>query len=253
MKNVILKAEKLCKSFANEGTQNHVLDNVDLELYAGDFTVIMGSSGSGKSTLLYSLSGMDTPTSGKVVYKDSEITGLSEKKLAVFRSMEFGFVFQQVHLVSNLSILENVLVPGYMDKKKTKDEVKKKAEELLLQMNIADAAGRLPSQVSGGEAQRAAIARAVINEPGILFADEPTGALNRKNTQDVLTLLTDINRNGQSILMVTHDVRAALRGNRLLYLEDGKICGEMELPAFDEKDMKNREIQVNAWLSSMHW
>ena len=120
-------------------------------------------------------------------------------------------------------------------------------------MNIENAEGRLPSQVSGGEAQRAAIARAVINEPGILFADEPTGALNRKNTQDVLTLLTDINRNGQSILMVTHDVRAALRGNRLLYLEDGKICGEMELPVFDEKDIKNREIQVNAWLSSMHW
>lgn len=253
MKKTILQAEKLCKSFANEGTQNHVLDNVDLEIYEGDFTIIMGSSGSGKSTLLYSLSGMDTPTSGKVTYKDSEITGLSEKKLAAFRSMEFGFVFQQVHLVSNLSLLENVLVPGYMDRQKTKEEVKQRAHALLSQMNIENAEGRLPSQVSGGEAQRAAIARAVINEPGILFADEPTGALNRKNTQDVLTLLTDINRNGQSILMVTHDVRAALRGNRLLYLEDGKICGEMELPVFDEKDIKNREIQVNAWLSSMHW
>ena len=156
-------------------------------------------------------------------------------------------------MVSHLSLLENVLVPGYMDRQKTKEEVKQRAHALLSQMNIENAEGRLPSQVSGGEAQRAAIARAVINEPGILFADEPTGALNRKNTQDVFTLLTDINRNGQSILMVTHDVRAALRGNRLLYLEDGKICGEMELPVFDEKDIKNREIQVNAWLSSMHW
>ncbi len=253
MKKVILKSEKLCKSFANEGTQNHVLDNVDLEIYDGDFTVIMGSSGSGKSTLLYSLSGMDVPTSGKVFYGDAEITGLKEKQMAELRSKEFGFVFQQVHLVSNLSLLENVLVPGYMDKEKSTSEVKDRALELLKTMNIEEAKDRLPSQVSGGEAQRAAIARAVINEPGILFADEPTGALNRKNTVDVLNLLTDINNKGQSILMVTHDVRAALRGTRLIYLEDGKVCGEMELPPFDEKDMKNRETQVNAWLSSMHW
>lgn len=253
MKKVILKSEKLCKSFANEGSQNHVLDNVDLEIYEGDFTVIMGSSGSGKSTLLYSLSGMDMPTSGKVFYCDSEITSLNEKKMSDFRSKEFGFVFQQVHLVSNLSLLENVLVPGYMDKEKTTAQVKERALELLETMNINEAKDRLPAQVSGGEAQRAAIARAVINEPGILFADEPTGALNRKNTVDVLNLLTDINNKGQSILMVTHDVRAALRGNRIIYLEDGKVCGELELPAFDEKDMKNRETQVNAWLSSMHW
>ncbi len=253
MKKVILKSEKLCKSFANEGTQNHVLDNVDLEIYEGDFTVIMGSSGSGKSTLLYSLSGMDMPTSGKVFYGEEELTALKEKKMADFRSMEFGFVFQQVHLVSNLSLMENILVPGYMDKEKTKAEVKEKALELMEQMNISEAKDRLPSQVSGGEAQRAAIARAVINEPGILFADEPTGALNRKNTVDVLNLLTEINKKGQSILMVTHDVRSALRGNRLIYLEDGKILGEMELPTFDEKDIKDREIQVNSWLSSMHW
>lgn len=253
MKKTILKSEHLCKSFANEGNQNHVLDNVDVEIYEGDFTVIMGSSGSGKSTLLYSLSGMDAPTSGKVFYGNEEITSLSEKRLAKIRSLEFGFIFQQVHLVSNLSLLENVLVSGYMDKEKSASDVKAKAAEFFEQMNIAHAKDRLPSQVSGGEAQRAAIARAVINEPGLLFADEPTGALNRKNTEDVLALLTEINRKGQSILMVTHDVRAALRGNRLLYLEDGKICGEMNLSAFDEKDIKNREIQVNSWLSSMHW
>jgi len=253
MKKVILKSEKLCKSFANEGSQNHVLDNVDLEIYDGDFTVIMGSSGSGKSTLLYCLSGMDTPTGGHVFYDDKEITGLNEKKMAALRSKEFGFVFQQVHLVSNLSLLENILVPGYMDKNKTAANVKERAFELLDTMNISEAKDRLPSQVSGGEAQRAAIARALINKPGILFADEPTGALNRRNTVDVLNLLTDINNKGQSILMVTHDIRAALRSTRLIYLEDGKIGGEMELPPFDEKDIKNRETQVNAWLSSMHW
>lgn len=253
MKKIVLKSEKLCKSFANEGTQNHVLDNVDLEIYEGDFTVVMGSSGSGKSTLLYSLSGMDVPTSGKVFYGEVELTALKEKKMADFRSKEFGFVFQQVHLVSNLSLMENILVPGYLDKNKSSEQIKERAVELMQQMNISDAKDRLPSQVSGGEAQRAAIARAVINEPGLLFADEPTGALNRKNTEDVLKLMSEINKKGQSILMVTHDVRAALRGNRLLYLEDGKVCGEMELPPFAEKDIKNRELQVHSWLSSMHW
>lgn len=253
MKKVILKSEKLCKSFANEGTQNHVLDNVDLEIYEGDFTVVMGSSGSGKSTLLYNLSGMDVPTSGKVFYGEVELTALKEKKMADFRSKEFGFVFQQVHLVSNLSLMENILVPGYLDKNKNSAQVKERALELLKQMNIIDAKDRLPAQVSGGEAQRAAIARAVINDPGLLFADEPTGALNRRNTLDVLNLMSEINKKGQSILMVTHDVRAALRGNRLIYLEDGKVCGEMELSPFDEKDIKKRELQVNSWLSSMHW
>lgn len=248
-----MEAKKLCKSFASEGVQNHVLDNVDLTLYEGDFTVIMGSSGSGKSTLLYALSGMDAPTSGEVYYRGDEITGLSGKKLAQIRAFEFGFVFQQIHLVSNLSLLENVLVPGYMDKTRTKAEVKERAEMLLEQVNVKDAEGRLPSQVSGGEAQRAAIARAVINEPGLLFADEPTGALNRKNTDSVLNLLTELNNKGQSILMVTHDVRAAIRANRLLYLEDGKICGEMEMPQYIGEETKERETQINAWLSSMHW
>ncbi len=253
MKNIILKSEKLCKSFAHEGVQNHVLDNVDMEVYEGDFTVIMGSSGSGKSTLLYNLSGMDTPTSGKVLYKEKEITGLSEKKMAELRYKEFGFVFQQVHLVSNLSLVENILVSGYLDKARTKAQVQEMAATLLEQMDITGAKDRLPSQVSGGEAQRAAIARAVIGEPGILFADEPTGALNRRNTVAVLDLFTQLNKSGQSILMVTHDVRAALRGNRILYLEDGKIGGELTLPPFDSESIKSRETQVNAWLSSMHW
>lgn len=253
MKEVILETEKLCKSFANEGVQNHVLDNIDLKLYDGDFTVIMGASGSGKSTLLYSISGMDLPTSGKVIYKGEDITDISEKQMTGIRVNEFGFVFQQAHLVNNLSLRENILVPGYMNKKINEADVKKRTDELLKQMNIYDAKDRLPSMVSGGEAQRAAIARAVINNPGLIFADEPTGALNKKNTEDVLDLLTHINSEGQNILMVTHDVRAAIRGNRILYLEDGKICGEMTLPVYDRADAKNREIQVNSWLSSMQW
>lgn len=253
MKNVILEAKKLNKSFANNGVQNHVINNLDLQIYEGDFTVIMGASGSGKSTLLYSISGMDRPSSGEVIYKDKDITKLNERRMAELRVNEFGFVFQQVHLVSNLTVLENILVPGYMNKEKNASEVRQEAMELLEQLNIADTANRLPSQVSGGEAQRGAIARAVINHPGILFADEPTGALNRKNTKDVLKLFSELNAKGQTILMVTHDVKAAIYATRVIYIEDGQVCGELELPPFDEESKKSRETQLNAWLSSLQW
>lgn len=253
MKESILSSKNLCKSFANDGVQNHVLNNVDVEIYKGDFTVIMGASGSGKSTLLYCLSGMDTVTSGDVIYKSEVISSYREKKMAKLRTEDFGFVFQQMHLVSNLTLFENVTVAGYLSSKMTAAQVEERAKNLLESVNIDTQKNRLPSQVSGGEAQRAAIARAVINQPALVFADEPTGALNRRNTQEVLELLKKLNEQGQSILMVTHDIRAAIRANRLLYLEDGKIRGEMELPTYDEADVKNREKQVNAWLSSMEW
>ena len=253
MKNTILSAKGLCKSFAHNGGQLHILSHVGLELYKGDFTVIMGASGSGKSTLLYALSGMDRATAGQVIYNGRDIVAMKEKELAKLRHTDFGFIFQQMHLVSNLSLLENVLVPGYLDKSKTAAEVKTRAGELLEQMGISKVETHLPSQVSGGEQQRCAIARAVINTPALLFADEPTGALNRKNTTEVLNLLTELNRSGQSILMVTHDMRAALRATRLLYLVDGKIMGDLELAPYLPEEEKSRETQVNAWLSSMEW
>ena len=253
MKNTILSAKGLCKSFAHNGGQLHILTHVDLELYKGDFTVIMGASGSGKSTLLYALSGMDRATAGHVIYNGRDIVTMKEKELAKLRHTDFGFIFQQMHLVSNLNLLENILVPGYLNKSKTATEVKTRAGELLDQMGISKVETHLPSQVSGGEQQRCAIARAVINTPALLFADEPTGALNRKNTTEVLNLLTELNRSGQSILMVTHDMRAALRATRLLYLVDGKIMGDLELVPYRTEEEKSRETQVNAWLSSMEW
>lgn len=252
-KEIILRASGLCKSFASNHRQNHVLDNIDIEIYRGDFTVIMGASGSGKSTLLYCLSGMDSATSGEIFYGQQPIHHLKEKQMAKLRAEAFGFVFQQMHLVSNLSLLENVLISGYLSSKMSAQEVHENALALLAKMHVAEAKDRLVSQVSGGEAQRAAIARAVIGKPGILFTDEPTGALNRRNTEEVLGLLSELNSDGQSILMVTHDVRAAARANRLLYLEDGKIRGEMPMPPFEQKELKAREAQINAWLSSMEW
>ena len=253
MSEQILSAKGLCKSFANNGEQNHVLSGVDIELYKNDFTVIMGSSGSGKSTLLYCLSGMDVPTSGTVIYNNKTISDYNEKQLSLLRRGDFGFVFQQMHLVSNLTLLENVVVPGYLKKGVSASAVNERANYLLDTFGLCEAKKRLPKQTSGGEQQRAAIARALISEPALLFADEPTGALNRKNGTDVLDLLTKINHEGQSILMVTHDVRSALRANRLLYLEDGSIIGELTLPPYHADDEKARETQVSAWLSSMRW
>lgn len=253
MSSSILTAEGLCKSFAYNGGQLHILSHIDLQLYKGDFTVVMGASGSGKSTLLYALSGMDRPTAGKVLYEEKDLTAASEAELSRLRQTDFGFIFQQIHLVGNLSLLENVLVCGYLDKSRTAAETGRRAKELLERMGISKIKGHLPSKVSGGEQQRCAIARAVINKPKLLFADEPTGALNRKNTIEVLNLLNEINAEGQSILMVTHDIKAAIRATRLLYLEDGKITGELTLPPYVREEEKSRETQVNAWLTSLEW
>jgi putative ABC transport system ATP-binding protein len=224
-----------------------------MQLYEGDFTVIMGASGSGKSTLLYALSGMDSATSGSVMYGDTDITGLNEKKLAELRHSDFGFVFQQMHLVSNLTIFENVAVAGYLNKTVSAKQTDERVSELLEKMNISHIKSHLPSQVSGGEQQRCAIARAVVNKPKLIFADEPTGALNRKNSQDVLDLLTELNKEGQSILMVTHDLRAAARADRILYLSDGKILGDLNMPPYVPQEIKSRETQINAWLTSLEW
>lgn len=253
MKQILLSGKDVCKDFSGHGVRNQVLDMVNVDIYAGDFTIIMGASGAGKSTLLYTLSGMDQLSGGKVFYKNQEISGYGEKNMTGLRSREFGFVFQQTHLVSNLTLFENVAVAGYVNNTKSAEEVRGQAGHLLEQMNVLHAKDRLPSQVSGGEAQRAAVARAMINTPGLVFADEPTGALNRRNSEDVLNLLTELHVSGQSILMVTHDLRSAVRGNRLLYLDDGKITGELALDVFTGESVKDRESKVNEWLAAMEW
>lgn len=253
MKQILLQGENIYKEFSQGGTNTLILDDVNVEIYNGDFTVIMGASGAGKSTLLYSLSGMDSITSGEVTYKNKKISSLSEKQMARLSADEFGFVFQQTHLVSNLTLFENVAVAGYVCSKHSPKQTQKKALALLAQMKVQSAESRVPSQVSGGEAQRAAIARAMIGNPGIIFADEPTGALNKSNSEEVLNLLTDLNTSGQSVLMVTHDIRAAIRGTRILYLEDGKILNELSLSVYSKVAAKEREEKVMQWLTSLQW
>lgn len=251
MREILLRGEGVTKQFP--GSTEPVLKAIDIAVYKGDFTIVMGPSGAGKSTLLYALSGMDTIAEGRVFYREQEITRLKETQMAKLRSREFGFVFQQTHLVSNLTLFENVAVAGYLNRDVSGKDTQERASSLLSQMNVNGARNRMPNQTSGGEAQRAAIARAMINEPGILFADEPTGALNKRNTDEVLSLLTELNQKGQSILMVTHDVRAAIRGNRILYLEDGKVLDEMTLLAFTLETARGREESVSAWLTSLAW
>lgn len=249
----LIKANKICKTYANDGVQNHVLSNIDLEINGGEFVVIMGASGSGKSTLLYCLSGMTTVTSGEVIYDNKDICKMKEKELTGIRSNGFGFVFQQMNLVPNLTLRENVAVPGYLKKNKTRKEVDARVDELLKTVGIYDVKDHNPARTSGGQQQRCAIARGLINEPKILFADEPTGALNRSTSQDVLNLFTDFNNKGQTILLVTHDIKTAIRATRILYIEDGSIKGELKLGSFKDAEEKAREAQVNSWLTSLNW
>lgn len=252
MSNVIISTNKLCKSFSNAGLQQHVLKNLDIEINEGDFTVIMGSSGAGKSTLMYALSGMDKPTLGKINFAGQNISSLSNDKLAVLRRRNFGFVFQQVYLLDSMSVMDNVIASGLLINKDRK-EIVRRAKELFSQVELNETIWRkFPSQLSGGEAQRAGIVRALINNPKIVFADEPTGALNSTYGKAVLDVLTKVNEKGQSIVMVTHDLNSARRGNRIIYLKDGVICGECILGKYISGD-KDRHEKLRSFLMEMGW
>lgn len=252
MKEILLKTEKLSKTFSNGGAMQHVLKNIDLQLYKGDFTVIMGASGAGKSTLLYALSGMDTPTLGTITFGDLVISNLSQDGLAVFRRDHCGFVFQQIYLIDGMSVMDNVLSAGLLVNR-DKNMLVTRAKELFRAVDIPEETQKkFPTQISGGEAQRVGIVRALINSPEILFADEPTGALNSKTGLDVLDTLTKFNEQGQSIVMVTHDKRSARRGSRILYLKDGVILGECDLGRYTHGDAGRHE-KLSAFLEEMGW
>lgn len=252
MKEILLKTEQLSKSFSSGGAMQHVLKNIDMELYKGDFTVIMGASGAGKSTLLYALSGMDTPTLGKITFGKKIISDLNSDGLAVFRREHCGFVFQQIYLIDTMSVKDNVLAAGLLVSK-DKRSVLSRAKELFKAVDISEETQRkFPTQISGGEAQRVGIVRALINSPEILFADEPTGALNSKTGLDVLNTLTKFNEQGQSVVMVTHDMRSARRGNRILYLKDGSVLGECDLGKYRPND-EERHKKLSDFLTKMGW
>lgn len=253
----LITTHKLGKTFSQGGLQQHVLKNIDLTIYRGDFTVIMGSSGSGKSTLLYALSGIDKPTLGEIYFANHELTGMNADQLAVFRRAHCGFVFQQIHLLDTMSVLDNVLSSAYLVQRNRR-EAAAKAKELLGRVGITPETQRkFPAQISGGEAQRAGIVRALINAPLALFADEPTGALNSASGESVLDMFTEVNGQGQSIVMVTHDIKTALRGNRILYLRDGVVIDELRLEPYKSgsaaADASQRQEKLQRFLGGLGW
>lgn len=252
MAQAILTTQKLCKTFSHAGMQQHVLKNLDMEIREGDFTVIMGASGAGKSTLLYALSGMDKPTLGEINFAGQKISAFNNDQLAIFRRENCGFVFQQVFLMDSMSVMDNVLACGFLNGE-AKKTVVARAKSLFSQVGLTETDwSKFPSQLSGGEAQRAGMVRALINTPKVVFADEPTGALNSAAGKAVLDLLTQVHQNGQSIVLVTHDLRSARRGNRILYLRDGVVCGECDLGGYKSGD-KARHTKLNAFLQEMGW
>ncbi|MFC6333242.1 ABC transporter ATP-binding protein [Paenibacillus septentrionalis] len=253
MSESLIVTEKLCKTYSTGGNQQHVLKNLDLTLHKGDFTVIMGASGSGKSTLLYALSGMDQPTLGSILFNNKNISKLNQDQLALFRRKHCGFVFQNINLLDHMSVLDNILASGLLVSK-NKKEVIKQAKELLSHVGLQERDwSKFPSQLSGGEAQRVGIVRALINRPQIVFADEPTGALNSSSSDAVLDVLSSVNENGQSIVMVTHDLKTALRGNRVLFLRDGMIYGDLRLDPYYNNNREQRQQQLQAFLNEMGW
>lgn len=252
MKEVLISAKNLKKEFGIGETSQLIYEDLSLDIYKGDFTVIMGSSGAGKSTLMYSLSGMDRPTDGSIFFNGTDITKYNDDQLAVFRRKNCGFVFQQIYLLEKMSLMDNVLTAGALCNN-NKKEVLQKAKELFELVNIPKVTQKkFSTQVSGGEAQRAGIVRAIINTPEVVFADEPTGALNSNNSDAVLDVFTGIHKKGQSIIMVTHDKKTALRGNRILYIKDGQIFGECNLENYSANN-KDRELKLEKFLSEMGW
>lgn len=247
----ILEAKKLNKAYVNsQGFQQSVLQGIELQIWPREFVAIMGPSGSGKSTLLYSISGMDKISSGSVIFEGHEIADRSEEELAEVRLTKMGFIFQQMHLLKNLNIRDNIILSAYRAKKLSRNTINKRANKLMSRTGILSLADRDITQVSGGQLQRAAICRALINEPLMVIGDEPTGALNSKSAGEIMEILNEINHEGTTILLATHDSKVAANAERILYMLDGKITAQLHLGKYNKVNgnLKNREEQIIAWL-----
>ena len=254
--NAILEVRDLCKTYIVNKRQNNVLKNINLTINSGEMVAVMGPSGSGKSTLLYTVSGMDEPSAGQVIFDGKEMSGLNAKDLAKIRLDDMGFIFQQMYMLRNLSIGDNILLPAFQSKipgRSRKDKVRR-GQKLMRRLGIIEIAENDVNEVSGGQLQRACICRSMINSPKMLFADEPTGALNRASSDGVISELAGLNRDGTTILLVTHDVKVASSCSRVLYLVDGSISGQYNLD--QEKpgaDSRERERALSSWLMDMGW
>lgn len=246
-----LHTSEVTKTFFSTTPPAQVLNGIDLTVREGEFLVVMGASGSGKSTLLYCISGMDRPTSGTVLLEGQDLTSLSDTEMSHVRLTKMGFVFQQAYFLSNLNIGDNILLPVLQADPKLKDVGIARVEALMERFGIAHVKEHGITEVSGGQLQRASVCRALAVEPSILFADEPTGALNSTMTIEVMDALTDVHREGTTVVMVTHDAACAARADRVIYLRDGLLVDSRELGAWDEDQTAAREEDLLAWLHEM--
>jgi len=252
----VLEAKNLCKTYIVNKRQNNVLKNVNLTVEEGEMVAVMGPSGSGKSTLLYTVSGMDRLTAGEVLFDGKSIEKLNDKELAELRLNEMGFIFQQMYMLKNLTVLDNIILPACQSKKlaESRKETVARGQELMRKLGIIEVADNDINEVSGGQLQRACICRSMINKPSMLFADEPTGALNRTSSDEVMEELTKLNAEGTTIMLVTHDVKVAARCSRVLYIVDGNIKGEYNFDKMKQaSELRERERSLNNWLMEMGW
>nr|WP_154957822.1 ABC transporter ATP-binding protein [Paenibacillus xylanexedens] len=250
----ILEARDVNKSVAIvENEEQRILKDINLQLKKGEFVSIMGPSGSGKSTLLYNISGMDQISAGSVFFNGKQISAFPEKDLASLRLTKMGFIFQNIHLLKNLNLLDNIILSAYLAKNSNRDTINNRAMSLMKKMGIDELAEHNITQASGGQLQRIAICRALINNPDILFGDEPTGALNSKSTHEIMDILGDINATGTTILLVTHDVKVAARSERVLFMMDGNLVADKNIGKYDrdKQDLKARESRLGQWLTEM--
>lgn len=218
---MLLKLEKIGKSYSKDRT---ILDQLDLEINAGERIAIVGPSGSGKTTLLNLIGTLDRPDSGKMVFENQDLSGFNDQQLAQFRNEKIGFVFQLHHLLPQLTLLENILLPTLTDKKLQGKETLERAQKLIKRMGLTEVAHQKPSELSGGECQRTAVARALINRPGLILADEPTGALDQKSSGILADLLVELNKEeGVTLIVVTHSTDLAKKMDKTYMLENGKL------------------------------
>ena len=253
MTNTILDVKDLCKTYIINKRQNNVLRNVSFQVSEGEMVAVMGPSGSGKSTLLYTVSGMDRMTAGKVRFCGRDISEQSDNSLAKMRLDDMGFIFQQMYMMKNLSVLDNIILPAVKsDKiKESRKETVSRARELMKKLGISDTADNDINEVSGGQLQRACICRSMINRPQMIFADEPTGALNRTASDEVMAELEKLNSEGTTLMLVTHDAKVAARCTRVLFIVDGNIKGEYNINR--AQSLRDRERVLNNWLLEMGW
>lgn len=243
----MIEVNGLCKNYE----ETEILKNIHLKIQNGEFVAIMGQSGCGKSTLLYCVSGMDRLTTGEVLFEGEKWSELSEREMERRRLTKMGFIFQKANFLKNLSIKDNITFPALQAKQYEKKEIMQKADRLMQKMDIAYVANHDIRKVSGGQLQRAAICRALMNDPDILFGDEPTGALNSSATKEVMDILNQINQEGTAILLVTHDAKVAARADRVIYLEDGCVKDELLLGKYVQASLNEREEKLKHWLERM--